>query len=215
MAFPRTPRFPSSFAPKEGLLGQAAVEGRPFIIRDVPDGYLTVGSALGQDKPRHLVISPASADGAVNTVVELGFINPVSDDFLALLDQASESIGVAVRSANYRAELQNLLEETQRQSEELQVQSEELRVSNEELEEQSRALKESQARLEQQQAELEQTNAQLEEQAAAIGNPARRSGADHRRGAAEGAGAGTGEPVQIRFPGQHVARAADAAQFAR
>jgi CheY-like chemotaxis protein/CHASE3 domain sensor protein len=162
---PADANIPERFMPKEGLLGQAAVEGRPFIIRDVPDGYLTVASALGQDKPRHLVISPAGADGAVNTVVELGFINPVSENILALLDEASESIGVAVRSANYRAELQNLLEETQRQSEELQVQSEELRVSNEELEEQSRALKESQVRLEQQQAELEQTNAQLEEQA--------------------------------------------------
>jgi len=157
--------IPERFAPKEGLLGQAVVEGQPFIIRDVPDGYLTVASALGQDKPRHLVISPANADGAVNAVIELGFINPVGDNVVALLDEASESIGVAVRSANYRAELQNLVEETQRQSEELQVQSEELRVSNEELEEQSRALKESQVRLEQQQAELEQTNAQLEEQA--------------------------------------------------
>jgi CheY-like chemotaxis protein/signal transduction histidine kinase/CHASE3 domain sensor protein len=162
---PADANIPERFSPKEGLLGHAAVEGRPFIIRDVPDGYLTVASALGQDKPRHLVISPASADGAVNTVIELGFINPVAENTTALLNQASESIGVAVRSANYRAELQDLVEETQRQSEELQVQSEELRVSNEELEEQSQALKESQARLEQQQAELEQTNAQLEEQA--------------------------------------------------
>jgi signal transduction histidine kinase/CheY-like chemotaxis protein/CHASE3 domain sensor protein len=162
---PTTANIPERFTLKEGLLGQAALEGRPFLIRDVPDGYLTIASALGQDKPRHLVISPASADSAVNAVIELGFINPIGEDILKLLEQASESIGVAVRSATYRAELQNLLEETQRQSEELQVQSEELRVSNEELEEQSRALKESQARLEQQQAELEQTNAQLEEQA--------------------------------------------------
>ena len=162
---PTNANIPERFAPGEGLLGQAAVEGRPFVIRDVPEGYLTVGSALGHDKPRHLVISPASADGAVNTVIELGFLNSVEDNVTTLLDQASKTVGVAVRSANYRAELQNLVEETQRQSEELQVQSEELRVSNEELEEQSRALKESQARLEQQQAELEQTNAQLEEQA--------------------------------------------------
>ena len=162
---PPDAKIPERFAPREGLLGQAAIEGRPFILRDVPDGYLAVGSALGRDKPRHLVISPANADGWVNAVIELGFINPINDEVLALLDQAAESIGVAVRSASYRAELQNLLEETQRQSEELQVQSEELRVSNEELEEQSRALKESQGRLEQQQAELEQTNSQLEEQA--------------------------------------------------
>jgi signal transduction histidine kinase/CheY-like chemotaxis protein/CHASE3 domain sensor protein len=162
---PMDANIPERFAPKQGLLGQAVFEGRPFIIRDVPEGYLTVGSALGQDRPKNLVISPASADGVVNTVVELGFLGPIDDATLALLEQASESIGVAIRSANYRSELQNLVEETQRQSEELQVQSEELRVSNEELEEQSRALKESQARLELQQAELEQTNAQLEEQA--------------------------------------------------
>ncbi len=82
-----------------------------------------------------------------------------------LFTQIAPSIGTAVKSAKYRARLQELLEETQRQSEELQAQSEELRVSNEELEEQSRALKESQSRLEEQQAELEQTNTQLEEQA--------------------------------------------------
>ncbi|MDE1992185.1 MAG: response regulator [Rhizobiaceae bacterium] len=152
------------FRAKEGLLGQAASQKRPVLINDVPEGYLVFGSALGQDRPKHLVISPGSVDGTVNTVIELGFVRPIDDSVLALLDQASTAIATAMRSANYRTDLQKLLEETQRQSEELQVQGEELRVSNEELEEQSRALKESQARLEQQQVELEQTNSQLEEQ---------------------------------------------------
>jgi CheY-like chemotaxis protein/CHASE3 domain sensor protein len=150
---------------KEGLLGKVAAEGRPTIIRDVPDGYLMISSALGSDKPRHLVLVPTHADEVVNAVIELGFLHPVDDLVLELLDQASGAIGIALRSARYRSELQDVLEETQRQAEELQVQSEELRVSNEELEEHGRALKESQARLEQQQAELEQTNSQLEEQA--------------------------------------------------
>jgi CheY-like chemotaxis protein/CHASE3 domain sensor protein len=150
---------------REGLLGKVAADGKPTIIRDVPEGYLTIGSALGRDKPRHLVLAPTHADDVVNAVIELGFLHPVDDLVLELLDQASGSIGIALRSARYRAELQDVLEETQRQAEELQVQSEELRVSNEELEEQGRALKESQVRLEQQQVELEQTNSQLEEQA--------------------------------------------------
>ncbi|PWE52919.1 histidine kinase [Metarhizobium album] len=157
--------IPAGFRSREGLLGQAAAEGRAMVVDDVPDGYLSFGSALGSDKPRHLVILPGSVDGAVNAVIELGFLRPVDESTIALLDRASEAVAVAVRSATYRSELQNLLEETQRQSEELQTQSEELRVSNEELEEQGRALKESQARLEQQQVELEQTNSQLEEQA--------------------------------------------------
>ena len=156
------------FRVKEGLLGQVAADGRPVVLGNVPDGYLTIGSALGRDNPRHLVIAPARADEAVNGIIELGFLHPVNDLILDLLEEASASIGVALRSAQYRAELQNLLEETQRQAEELQAQSEELRVSNEELEEQGRALKESQARLEQQQVELEQTNSQLEEQAQAL-----------------------------------------------
>ncbi|MGE3624403.1 MAG: response regulator [Bdellovibrionales bacterium] len=157
--------IPEQFENGQGLLGQAAKDGRTFQINDVPDGYLSIGSALGQGKPRHLVISPCLIDGVPNGVLELGFVNPVEDLTMQLLRRVSESIGIAIRSANYRANLQNLLEETQRQSEELQTQAEELRVSNEELEEQSRMLKQSQTHLEQQQAELEQTNAQLEEQA--------------------------------------------------
>ncbi len=153
------------FGVREGLLGKAAADGRSTIVRDVPEGYLTISSALGRDKPRHLVIVPTHADDVVNAVIELGFLHPADELMLEFLDQVSPSIGIALRSARYRSELQSVLEETQRQAEELQVQSEELRVSNEELEEQGRALKESQTRLEQQQVELEQTNSQLEEQA--------------------------------------------------
>ncbi|MDA0742814.1 MAG: response regulator [Proteobacteria bacterium] len=153
------------FGPREGLLGQVAAEGQILTLSDVPEGYLTIGSALGRDKPKHLVIAPAQADGAVNAVLELGFLQKPDERLMALLEETGPAIGTALRSARYRAQLQNMLEETQRQAEELQVQSEELRVSNEELEEQGRALKESQSRLEQQQAELEQTNSQLEEQA--------------------------------------------------
>ncbi len=155
---------PVRFEGRDGLLGEAAAGKKTIVLNDVPDGYLTVGSGLGRGNPRHLVISSATSDDAVNAVIELGFIHPLNDLSRELLDQVADAIGVSVKSALYRENLQELLEETQRQSEELQTQSEELRVNNEELEEQSRALKESQARLEQQQAELEQTNSQLEEQ---------------------------------------------------
>ena len=162
---PSDAAIPARFDAKDGLLGRVAWTGKPIVVNDVPDGYLTIGSALGRENPRHLVIVPADADDLVNAVMELGFLQPVDDRALELLQQSSGAIGIALRSARFRTLLQDALAETQRQSEELQVQSEELRVSNEELEEQGRALKESQARLEQQQVELEQTNSQLEEQA--------------------------------------------------
>ncbi len=152
------------FAYGEGLSGEAAKNQRAMIIKNVPQNYLPVASGLGRGQPKRLLIAPMAVDGAVNAVVELGFIHPLPSGALDFMERVSEPLATAVRSAKYRTQLQELLEETQRQAEELQSQSEELRVSNEELEEQSRALKESQSRLEQQQAELEQTNSQLEEQ---------------------------------------------------
>lgn len=155
---------PDHFTRNDGLLGQVVKECRLLQLDNVPEGYVRFGSALGSSVPRHLIIAPTHHDEQVNGVIELGFQHPINPITVQLLEQLGEPLGIAMRSAKYRAELQDFLEETQRQAEELQAQSEELKVSNEELEEQSRALKESQSRLEQQQAELEQTNAQLEEQ---------------------------------------------------
>jgi len=165
---PQDTTIPDRFLPGDGLLGRAVAEARTLVVRDVPDGYLVAGSSLGQHKPRCLVMAPMAADGEIKGVIELGFFREVDQDVITILDQAAPAIGIALRSAAYRSELQRLLEETQRQSEALQTQGEELRVSNEELEEQSRTLRESQYQLEQQQVELEQTNAHLEEQASQL-----------------------------------------------
>lgn len=161
---PASAFLPARIAPHDGLLGEAVARNEHIVLERVPEGYLTFGTALGQRSPSQLIVVPGSIEGVANMVLELGFIQPVDAEVVALLDKLSAAIAMVVRATRYRDELKALLAETQQKSEELQVQGEELRVSNEELEEQSRALKESQARLEQQQAELEQGNARLEEQ---------------------------------------------------
>jgi signal transduction histidine kinase/CheY-like chemotaxis protein/CHASE3 domain sensor protein len=155
---------PERVASGQGLVGQAAKDAKPVLVSHVPDGYLAVSSSLGRARARRLLIAPVKVDGAVNAVIELGFFRSPRGPELKFFERIQGMLGVAVRTAQYRTRLQELLSETQRQAEELQAQSEELRVSNEELEEQSRALKESQSRLENQQAELEGSNSQLEEQ---------------------------------------------------
>ena len=148
----------------EGLTGQAVKLNQPVHLRDVPEGYLRVTSAVGRTESRELVIAPASVDGSVHAVVELGFLHAVDPAEIEALGRVSEAVAIAIRSARDRSRLEELLEETQRQGEELQAQQEELRVSNEELEQGTRNLQLSQSNLENQQAELEQTNTQLEEQ---------------------------------------------------
>ena len=151
--------------PGDGLLGQAAKDNTPIRVRDVPPGYLPVGSSTGKSDARELLIAPASIDRHVYAVVELGFFGTAGPGPEELLKRVSESIAAAVRASIDRLRLQDLLQETQQQTEELQTREEELRVNNEELEEQGRTLRESRAQLESQQAELEQINSQLEEQA--------------------------------------------------
>ncbi len=159
---PEDAEVPTRFTLRDGLLGQAAAKGSPLIVDDVPKGYLTFGSALGRDRPGNLVVLPGAIDGKVNSVMELGFLRPVEERVVVLLERASEAIARAVQAAIYRGELQNLLEETQQQSEELQAQGEQLRVSNEELEQTNTQLEEQANQMEMQRADLEHAHASLQ-----------------------------------------------------
>ena len=152
----------------DGLTGQAAKDRRPLHVREVPEGYLPIGSTIGRGAPAELLIAPAVIEARTYAVIELGFFGAADPAKAELLERVSEPVAAAIRASRDRTRLEELLQETQQQAEELQTREEELRVNNEELEEQSRALRESRTQLESQQAELEQINAQLEEQAQAL-----------------------------------------------
>jgi len=155
-------------AAREGLVGQAARDGRLNHVTNLKGGYFKVGSGVGETAPAELVVAPITNDGITNGVIELGFMRPVAERDIELLKLIAGSIGASVDAALFRKRLQDSVEETQQLNEELQVQQEELRTANEELGEQSRVLTESQQHLEHQQAELEATNTQLAEQASVL-----------------------------------------------
>lgn len=160
------PNQPQTIPSGSGLLGEAVQVKRARRFTSIAPDHLRIHSSLGHSQPAELLLSPLTADGDVVGAIELGRLlraNVADTAALALLESSAETVGIALRSALLREQLQELLEETQAQSEELQAQQEELRVANEELEEQSRALQQSQAALEIQQAELERSNVQLEE----------------------------------------------------
>jgi signal transduction histidine kinase/CheY-like chemotaxis protein/CHASE3 domain sensor protein len=154
-----------TFEDAETLVGQVAASRRLIEIDNVPDNYLKVTSGLGTSPPKSVVMAPIDNDGAVNGVIELGFMQPVSAQERDFLRLVAGSIGASVEAAMYRERLQDVLAQTQQLNEELQVQQEELRTANEELEEQTTALEESQSDLNNQKAELETINEQLTFQA--------------------------------------------------
>ncbi|WP_246831320.1 hybrid sensor histidine kinase/response regulator [Pseudotabrizicola formosa] len=156
--------LPQTVPEDGGHLSRAIQTNSIITLTAPPETALGWGSGLMRGKAAHTVIIPTHDGISCNGVIEIGLDNLPAEYHQRLLERVGEKVGVGIRSAQYRAQLQQLLEESRRQTEELRSYSEELASTNEELEEQTRALQQSQQLLEHQQSELESQNAQLESQ---------------------------------------------------
>jgi CheY-like chemotaxis protein len=169
-AYTKRKNLSNVFKPGEGLVGQAALEKKQILIRNVPEDYIRVTSGLGESIPRFICVSPLIYEDRVKGVIEVGTLSEIADQQMEYLNQAMPALALAIESAESRTKLaksleesQALAEELQAQQEELQAQQEELRTTNVELEEQTQALKISEEELKAQQEELQVTNEELEE----------------------------------------------------
>ncbi|KAF6615834.1 response regulator [Paenibacillus sp. EKM102P] len=152
----------------EGLLGQCVLDRKPILITEAPEGYLSIGSALGESKPVGIMIFPIMFDDECIGAVEIASLDRFSDLETKLFAQLVESLGIILNNIKGRMRVEQLLresqaltEELQCQSEELQTQQEELKRSNENLEQQTEELKRSEELLQRQQEELEHFNTEL------------------------------------------------------
>lgn len=144
-AFGERPGFEDGFKLGEGVVGQAAADGKVIYLDEIPSDSVTISTGLVDVKPRQMAAAPFHANGEVVGVLELATLSEFTQNHLELWQRTSESIGVAFRTAQTRQRLSELLMESQQQSEELQAQEEELRAANEELHAQAENLKASQS----------------------------------------------------------------------
>jgi signal transduction histidine kinase/HAMP domain-containing protein/ActR/RegA family two-component response regulator len=160
------------FAMGEGLVGQAALEGKPIIVDEVPAEYLTVDTGLSSSTPAYIAVLPILFESHVLGVLELASLTRISEVSMVFLNQAVETIGVSINTiiANSRTEAlltesQRLATELQERSDELQRQQEELRLSNVELEDKAALLAKQNRAIEIQNFQIEQARRTLEERA--------------------------------------------------
>lgn len=134
-------RAAESFRLGEGLIGQAAMDKRIFLIDKLPEEHFKVASGLGQSSPRNLLVAPILVDGRVEAVVEFAAFQPFMAQHLTLLDLLQDKFGSAITNVAGRMEVERLLGESQVLTEELQAQSEELQAQSEELQMQQEQLR--------------------------------------------------------------------------
>jgi signal transduction histidine kinase/DNA-binding response OmpR family regulator/CHASE3 domain sensor protein len=171
-AFKERKHMANQFGLGESLVGQAALEKRAILLKEVPSDYTCIRSGLGEAAPLNIYVLPVMFKGEVLSVIEIASFVRFNSVQQKLLDELVNNLGIILDSTLGRIQLaklleesQSLMEELQVQSEELQSQQEELRATNEELEVQTMALRQSEEKLQYQQEELEQTNFELREKA--------------------------------------------------
>lgn len=152
----------------ETLAGQAALDKKTIQLSNLPDDYISVKSAAGNAKAKHVIIIPLVNNDVIEGVIEIGSLYPFNELALSLTEQLKPAAAVAMQTAKNRAQLQALLERTQTQAEELKMQHEDLENLNAELEAQTHKLQASEEELKVQQEELIQTNKELEEHAKTV-----------------------------------------------
>jgi len=74
----------------EGLIGQAAAEGRTLYVDDIPEGYIKIISGLGSASPRYLLIVPVKNQNGVLGVVEIAAFNDISEDKRKFVEEAAQ-----------------------------------------------------------------------------------------------------------------------------
>ncbi|OBZ13566.1 response regulator [Bacillus sp. FJAT-26390] len=152
----------ASFRMGEGLIGQAALDNRTFLLNSAPDHPLSISSGIGSVEPRSILIVPFEFEGKVAAVVEFASVESFTSQHLKLLEQIENSFGVAINNVAGRMEVERLLSESQVLTEELQTQTEELQTQSEELQMQQEEMRMTTEHLEEQNLFAEQKTKELE-----------------------------------------------------
>ncbi|MFJ4935114.1 response regulator, partial [Streptomyces pseudovenezuelae] len=145
------------------LVGQAARNRRTVTVEELPEGYVTISSGLGQVSPTALVVLPIVVEEQVLGVIELASVSrfrQIHQDFLA---QLMPTIGVNLNTIVANVRTDELLDESQRLTAELQARSEELQVQQDELQRSNAELEEKASLLASQNRDIEAKNLQIEQ----------------------------------------------------
>lgn len=116
-----------------GIIGQAFLEGSAVLMTELPPGYIHITSGLGHATPTSIMVVPLFADEEVHSIFEAAGFKRFESHEVEFVKQAGGYYATAIRSAERRREMEELLERTVMQAEAMKAQEEELRQNMEEL----------------------------------------------------------------------------------
>ncbi|MBW8910567.1 MAG: response regulator, partial [Sphingomonas sp.] len=161
-----------AFNLREGLVGQAAADKRPILLKNAPADFVRIGSGLGHAAPANVNILPALFEDDVKAVIELASFSEFNETHQSFLDQLMESVGIVLNTIAATMRTEGLLKQSQLLTQELQARQtelttkqEELHATNEELQEKAQLLENEKRQVEAKNLEIDMARRAVEEKA--------------------------------------------------
>ena len=117
----------------EGLLGQCWLEKQKLYMTEVPDGYLTIHSGLGDATANCLLIVPLVVNDEVFGMLEVASFKEFEAFEIDFIERLGEAIASTLSTVKVNERTTSLLRESQYMEEQLRAQEEEMRQNMEEL----------------------------------------------------------------------------------
>ncbi|MBN2662358.1 MAG: PAS domain-containing protein, partial [Bacteroidales bacterium] len=99
-----------------GFIGRVALEKKTLFITEIPDSFTKISTALGQGKPKSIVILPLIFNDDIIGVIELSSFEILSDLQLTFLERISENISANLAMWRASQQTADLLRESREQT---------------------------------------------------------------------------------------------------
>ena len=117
----------------EGLVGRCVQECETIFLTEIPQGYISIGSGLGENDPTCILIVPLKLNDEVYGVIELATFEPFEKHVVEFVEKIGVTIASTISTTRVNIKTKQLLEASKFQAEELASQEEEMRQNMEEL----------------------------------------------------------------------------------
>jgi len=132
-AYDRKKYLEKTIAVGEGLVGTCAIEKQTIYLTEIPEGYITITSGLGDTRPDHLLLVPVLHEKELIGVLEIATLKAFGDHEIRFVETVAKNLGSTIIYTRTNQQTAELLAKSQQQAQEMAEQEEEMRQNMEEL----------------------------------------------------------------------------------
>ncbi|MBS1509024.1 MAG: PAS domain-containing protein [Bacteroidetes bacterium] len=132
----------------EGMIGQVFYEKEVMHLANLPKGYITISSGLGQGSPCAVCVVPLLAEGAIYGAMEIASFHPFTPTHINYFRKAGEVIGNTIRSVQNHINTERLLEQSRKMTDDLKSRENEIQQNVDKLQITQQLMKRKQEEME-------------------------------------------------------------------